>query len=552
MRFKKIIPFLFFFNSIYYQDWNLTNEKFIIEHKGKEYYSQIAKKNNLTCYYIYEKDNPNEIIGDDENEYNDYKEIAIAANMFYNKGNILRRINNNLEEFKTTNRSYKTGIILDETAREIAEFDVKMALALGGDFSIVDYVADKVTETFKGVKEAFIEEIFKEKSVVKGAENFAKNLKEKIFTSTALESKDNMHKLNELKNLLFRPKPLSTEEALEIDSLISECLVKGNQLEEFQIAYMKNINEIGYQLVSIGSTVLKSDEKGKFLYEVLRELGVNGIEDIKSDGLKRSKRGMQKVGERTYLSFNLYKKNFEPGTPGSLAYELINQFRRKEIVEEEKINNEQNNKIRKELNLDWHSGYSLEDKNDEGYGNVSISDNLIKLYAEAKNTDYTSEVFTFLISKNDLKNLEFNKLNISFNLRLTRYGYTANYLLGLFPIYDFENYFPQNGSRPNWLNKEFWIQYKMDTRNTIDLDGNVTNPVYYEKIGWNLEINKRNYQLIINNNIESKFSKTFYLDDLKKWYIGIILTDQENKNSSRYGNSPTEAIITDFKYEIEN
>jgi hypothetical protein len=539
-----------FFNNSKSQDWELTDKKINIKYKDKEYVSQIAKKDNLICYYIKEKDNLENIIGDQEDEYEDYKKIAIASRIYFNKTNTLSKIEKDLEMFKKANRMYKTGIFSNKVIVELTELDTKMLLSMGGDFSIKDYATKRFFRILNDIKGSFIDETRKDKTKVTSLGNFLKIMKKKMFDVTAVESKDNIGKLKEVKDILLRNNPLTVEEYLESDSLISNCLIKGNSLAEFQYSYLEKINDIGFQLINIGSTMLKSFHEGQELYKIVDKLGLYTIEDIQGEAIKLCMQDMRKVAERTTLSLNLYKKNFDLNNSNSLAYKMIKQFTKKEevkkeeVVKEEKIEDKINrdNEIRQkqEINkeLEWFNDRLINTFGGRYIFNGNRMDNTyLNLYISAgttkKSDSYGENEYIFAILKDNFKKIDFKKCYIKFNIEPSEFYKFGDeetiYFVGFGP--EVETIYNNNVKSDN-----VFIGY---LRTSLD-----------KMADWNIEIDREEEKIKIysNSNINVDISLPIIKDisNFENLYLKIGVRDFIDPYGKGIG-----IMLTNFKYEIE-
>ena len=530
---KKILPFIFLFNLAYSQNWKISENQYLIKHKNREYHSKLANKGNSIVYYIYKvnENGEEEIIGDDVNEVEDYKDLALASHFNFNKGKILLRTNQALAMFRSSNSTYKIGNLLNKAVEELSEIDAMLLLNIGNKkFSLKKELYEKYSQEVKKFSENFSNEVINDRDQIKSLDDLVKKLEEKIFNSTAIEAKENIKRLETAKNLLRVSHYLSTEEVKLAEKLISEYTIKGYSIAAFQNAYIENIAEIGYQLTEVGSSMLKSFPEGTKVYDFIKGLGINGIEEIDSEALRKSFKHMQEVHERVSLSMNLYKDNFDPSLEGSSANLLI-----KELIKKNKI--------------EWYSGImslSLSDldgsrkiKDSNVGGNVKILDHEIVLDGDCDELS-NEHGYTFRYSlvfasfKKDLKKAN-NNQDISFKIKLK----SNVYKIGTY-IISFGQYL-----RPVYNEKEGKI---MGPRVVYDIFD------YEAESIWNISINNKNNELIINasNSEKNTQKERFNLPlryDISKFpnlYLQISVVDGNLDSRSK-----TEIILTDFKYRLE-
>ena len=172
-------------------------------------------------------------------------------------------------------------------------------------------------------------EVIRDANKINSLEDLIKKLEEKIFNSTVIEAKKNIKELEAARKILLVSHTLSTGEVKLAERMISDGTIKGYSTSAFQDEYIRNIDQFGYQLTQVGSSMLKSFPKGKKAYDLVKRLGINGIEEIDSEALRKSFKKMREIQERVSLTMNLYKRNFDPNLEGSNANLLIKELSKK-------------------------------------------------------------------------------------------------------------------------------------------------------------------------------------------------------------------------------
>jgi hypothetical protein len=328
MKIRRYLPLLLLFSLAYSQNWKFMDEELLIKHKGLTYHSRLAKKDNLTSYYIYRVNNgEEEVIGDDKDEILDYKDLALASHFNFNREKILLRLNQNLEMFRNSNKTYKIGILLNKAVEELSEIDAMLLLNVGNvKFSLKKEIYNKYKEVVKQFSKEFMKEVINDINKIKSLDDLVKKLEEKIFNSTVTKSKQNIKKLESAKRIMLVDRNLTTGEVKTVEKLVCDGTIDGYSISTFQDNYITRIDDIGYQLTNVGSSMLKHFPAGQKVYSLIKKLNINGIEEIDSEALKESFRKMNEVYERVALSMNLYKKNFDPDLEGSNANSLIKEL----------------------------------------------------------------------------------------------------------------------------------------------------------------------------------------------------------------------------------
>lgn len=329
---KRFLPLLFLFSFGYSQDWKLSENEYLIKHKGKEYHSKLAERGGSIAYYIYriDENGEEEITGDDSEEIQDYKDLALASHYNFNKGKILLKINRDLELFRSSNNHYRVGEILNKIVEELSELNATLILNIGNkEFSLAKELYEKYSQEVKGFSKNFMNELIKDKGKIKNLDDLVKKLEEKIFNSTVIEAKKSIKKLENAKKVLLVSHTLSTHEVKLAEKLVSDGTIKGYSTSAFQDEYIRNIDQLGYQLTHVGSSMLKNFPEGERTYDLVKRLGIKGVEEIDSEALRKSFEKMKKIYERVSLSVSLYKENLDPSVEGSSANSLIENILKK-------------------------------------------------------------------------------------------------------------------------------------------------------------------------------------------------------------------------------
>lgn len=326
---RKFLPLLFLFSLGYGQNWEINNQKLVIEHKNEIYYSRQAKKEHLTAYYVYKMNNDEvEIIGDNQYELEDYIALSLASHYNLNKGDILLRVNKDMEIFKQSNKNFMFGSILNQAVEELSKIDAILLLNLGNKkFSLKKEIQKKYSEQFKEFSKEFLRDVIEDKDNIKNLDYLVKKLEYKIFNSSVVKSQENIENLEIAKKILMSSRVLSTDEISSAEKLISEGTSKGYSISAFQDEYIRNLDKIGYQLTQVGSSMLKEVPAGQKIYSYLKKKKINGIEEINSEALNKSLKKMNDVYNRIAFSMTAYKKNFDPSLKNSNSNQLVDYLK---------------------------------------------------------------------------------------------------------------------------------------------------------------------------------------------------------------------------------
>ena len=255
---------------------------------------------------------------------------------------------------------------------------------------------------------------------------------------------------------------------------------------------MENVAEIRYQLTEVGSSMLKSSPKGKKVYDYIKKLGINGIEEIDSEALRKSFKKMQEVHERISLSMNLYKDNFDPSLEGSSANSLMKELSKKS---EESLSN-----MKLITGKDAFSIYS----EPKPIGSHSV--NTIK-DSNSVTFEMSAGIETFVCGWVD-SDLDFKKIkkNVKINLEATAiyFNPVLFYSIGI-----------TDGREPH-VNPEI--------KSSADYNITKYNP-NLDRVNWDINL-YNNGKLEIkrdgNSTQESPNFYSFYVGNLNKWVLRIV------------------------------
>ena len=496
------------------KNWDILQNKTIINYKDKNYVTQVAKNEDQETYYIYDENN---IVGDEENEFNLYKDLSSIAYYQDNKLNIINELEEAIKEFNEINKTYKTGLILNQSIKELTEIDVNLYLMPKDPERLPEYLIEKYSKKLQNLTEDIISKLYEDRKKLKTKEDIKLKLDEILFGDIVRETNDNINRLNFLKKELN--KNLSSDKILKYNKLMKILLLEGYANYSFQKNHLELMNNYEYQLVNVGSGILKSFDEGKTVYEIVTELGLIGIEDLdkKIIAIASNKMNDEVEKRRFYLERN--ERRFNLNDKNSTSSKFINYIK------------EKNSSLYK-INYYWNinkGALNVNQNEDE------ISDYNVKVDTSGNSIEFdiktgaNTRAFGWMDLSLDLK--ELNKdIEISFDVTAFDVELEETYD-GIFAIGIVDS------------KKDDKVRYRSNNEKKSSIDYSIRSYFYQEKDlfkKWNLEI-YRSGEVRISNNDPEYNPQVFDISGLAHWNLRLIGNAISTNEKERYA-----------KFRVEN
>jgi len=341
-----LIALPLFFNLSNSQTFQLDDSVKVM-YEDRLYFIDQYKADNTKRRYAYEIYSTNEngernnLIGDDNEEFEAYADIALYGNFIFDRYNMV----NDLTKFKISLRQvdefYKLNKAMHRATLESVKFGTEIALER--DLTreklakkIEREYGEKPKGKLKEFSETFIDEFLNSK--IKNKKGFERLVNSQFFDESSNKVLDVLDSLSTLQTKISLIDDISYNEFLDLRERLYGNLRTAIELRTMQASYIILINDFGSKSALIGDQILKTVfdkiQDGEQIYNQLKRIGLN-IESL-NEGIEKL---IEKSVQTNIRVFNTEigkkEQEFNPKNPNSRA----SKFLKKRIKNDFTINN---------------------------------------------------------------------------------------------------------------------------------------------------------------------------------------------------------------------